>query len=259
MRPATFQHIGVTAQRSSKAPPNAIILERSDPGTGASAEATTFPVLGREARPKSDASRSRHGRLKELEFVNKELRHRLQNFIPLVMSMMKLTAERSQTLADFRDALEGRLRAIANVEAMRRTGLDRCSLEDLVRIELTPYARIDQFDVGGPWLGLRTDIAQSMSMIIHELTTNAVKHGGLSCPSGSVIVRWSVERCDLSHATLCFSWIERGGPPAAAQFSKRGFGTTILCDEGKAITGGTSKLKLSPDGLLYLLTTRFER
>ncbi len=192
-----------------------------------------------------------------LSLDNKELRHRLDNFVPLVLSIIKLTAESSATVAELCDALEGRLRAIANADVSTRMGVDHCSLEELVRLELSPYCRSNQFDLVGPLVGLRSGLAQSISIIIHELTTNAVKHGALSCPTGKVLVRWSIQPIDSTRASLCLQWLERDGPQATGS-CKRGFGTSILCDDGKAITGGTSTLGLSPEGLEYVLTTALD-
>lgn len=196
-------------------------------------------------------------RLEILELDNRELRHRLENFVPLVLSVIKLTAESSATVPEFRDALEGRLRAIANADAATRKGGDHCALEELLRLELSPYCRPSQFDLTGPSFGLPSEVAQSFSIIIHELTTNAVKHGALSCLAGRVTVRWWIESIDGTRASLRLEWLERGGPRATAG-CKRGFGTTILCDDGKAITGGPSTLELSPEGLKYVLTTDLE-
>ncbi len=196
-------------------------------------------------------------RLDTLQLDNKELHHRLENFVPLVLSVIKLTEESSTTVAEFREALEGRLRAIANAEATTRKGAQHCSLEELVRLELAPYCRSNQFDLIGPPLGLPSKIAHSFSIIIHELTTNAVKHGALSCPTGRVLVRWDVVSSNGAHASLSLEWLERDGPRVAGG-SKRGFGTTILCDEGKAITGGTATLVLAPEGLEYALITGLE-
>ena len=192
-----------------------------------------------------------------LSLDKKELRHRLDNFVPLVLSVIKLTAESSTTVTELCDALEGRLRAIANADVSTRKGVDHCSLEELVRLELSPYCRSNQFDVIGPTVGLRSGLAQSFSIIIHELTTNAVKHGALSCPTGKVLVRWSIQPIDSTRASLCLQWLERDGPQATGS-CKRGFGTSILCDDGKAITGGTSTLGLSPEGLEYVLTTALD-
>ncbi|WP_377847536.1 sensor histidine kinase [Bosea sp. UC22_33] len=192
-----------------------------------------------------------------LSLDNKEIQHRLDNFVPLVLSIIKLTAESSTTVAELCDALEGRLRAIANADVSTRKGVDHCSLEELVRLELSPYCRSNQFDLIGPSVGLRSGLAQSFSIIIHELTTNAVKYGALSCPEGKVLVRWSIQPIDSTHASLCLQWLERNGPQATGS-CKRGFGTSILCDDGKAITGGTSTLGLSPEGLEYVLTTALD-
>ena len=193
-------------------------------------------------------------RIASLELDNEELRHRLENFVPLVLSVIRMTAESSATVTSFRDALEGRLRAIANASSSSPKSGQGSSLDEIIRLELAPYCRANQYELNGPALRLPIEAAQSISMIVHELTTNAVKHGALSCRAGRVSVRWRIKSIGATGTKLCLIWLERNGP-GAKETCRRGFGTKILCDDGVAITGGRSTLLIRQEGLKYMLTT----
>ena len=203
-------------------------------------------------------------RLEALERENKELLHRLQNYPALVLSVISLTAESSQSVEHFRRALEGRIRAISVGTAIDREPDGNCSLERLVNAALAPFCRADQFTAVGPSVRLSRTRAEDFTIILHELATNAVKYGALSCcgalncPSGRVRVTWSVRKNGNAPARLRLQWLERGGPPVTPT-PRRGFGMTILCDRGKAITNDEARLVFEPAGLRYVVTTSLER
>jgi two-component sensor histidine kinase len=85
--------------------------------------------------------------------------------------------------------------------------------------------------------------AQNLSLALHELATNAVKHGALSRPDGKINIAWAV-RGPKGGCMLSFHWQERGGPPVVAP-TRRGFGTTLL----KA-TFGDVRFDYAPEGLM---------
>ncbi|WP_165923732.1 sensor histidine kinase [Bosea sp. BK604] len=203
-------------------------------------------------------------RLEALERENRELLHRLQNYPALVLSVISLTAESSESVEHFRGALEGRIRAISVGASIDREADGNCSLERLVKAALAPFCRADQFTAVGPSVRLLRTHAEDFTLILHELATNAVKHGALSnrgalnCPSGRVRVTWSVRTMKNAPARLRLQWLERGGP-AVNPTPRRGFGTTILCDGGKAITNDDARLIFEPAGLRYVVTTSLDR
>jgi two-component system CheB/CheR fusion protein len=75
--------------------------------------------------------------------------------------------------------------------------------------------------------------AQNFSLALHELATNALKHGALSCAGGNVSIVWTVAN-NGGGAALKFQWQERGGPPVLG-LSHRGFGTSLLESTFKTI------------------------
>jgi hypothetical protein len=103
----------------------------------------------------------------------------------------------------------------------RWTGAD---LHSLVMEELAPYraAETSRADISGPALVLEPKSAQTIAIVLHELTTNAVKYGALSVPSGRLRVEWS-----LGETQLVIRWSEADGPPVKPP-SREGFGTRVI-------------------------------
>jgi two-component sensor histidine kinase len=85
-------------------------------------------------------------------------------------------------------------------------------------------------------------------MALHELATNAVKHGGLSAPGGSVSVSWRLE--GGPGGTLRLRWAERGGPPVAGAPARRGFGSRVLDATIRGQLGGEAALSWEASGLV---------
>ena len=153
-----------------------------------------------------------------------EVDHRSKNLLALVQATVHFSA--ADTPAGIKAAIEGRIQALSNVHTLlansRWAGAD---LHKLVVDELKPYCLQDnsRASVDGPDLTLRPQTAQLMAMVLHELTTNAVKYGALSVPTGRVRVEWSLG----PNGKFVLRWIEMGGPPVTPP-TRRGFGTRVL-------------------------------
>jgi two-component sensor histidine kinase len=87
--------------------------------------------------------------------------------------------------------------------------------------------RPERFGVEGPPVELSADLAVPLGMALHELTSNAVRHGALSRPAGRVDVTWDVVE-DGASRRLRLEWRERGGPRPARAPEREGFGSTLL-------------------------------
>jgi two-component sensor histidine kinase len=88
--------------------------------------------------------------------------------------------------------------------------------------------------------------AQTYALIVHELATNAVKHGALSSANGRVLISWKIDD-GPSEPHLSFSWVERGGPPAVAPHAS-GFGTYVIA------LLGDPRLSFAADGFEYSMS-----
>jgi PAS domain S-box-containing protein len=152
-----------------------------------------------------------------------EVDHRAKNLLALVQAAVQLT--HADIVKDFKAAIEGRLQALSNAHSLiaqsRWTGAD---LHSLVMEELAPYraAETSRADISGPALVLEPKSAQTIAIVLHELTTNAVKYGALSVPSGRLRVEWS-----LGETQLVIRWSEADGPPVKPP-SREGFGTRVI-------------------------------
>jgi two-component sensor histidine kinase len=94
----------------------------------------------------------------------------------------------------------------------------------IVMGELGAFAA--QAQVAGPDLSLNDKAAQTMALLVHELATNASKHGAWSESEGTVAIRWNID-ANGAEPRVTFAWVEHGGPPAEPPAS-RGFGTTLM-------------------------------
>lgn len=102
--------------------------------------------------------------------------------------------------------------------------------------------------VDGPEVFLNPNAAQGFALVMHELATNAAKHGAMTTESGTVSVRWSLD-ANSSEPAVLFQWKERGGPPAAPP-KRKGFGTVLL-ERAVATTGEPPKFDYSQEGFTY--------
>ena len=65
----------------------------------------------------------------------------------------------------------------------------------------------------------------AMGMALHELATNAVRHGALSVPEGRLTVDWRIE--SGNQPKLRLTWTERDGP-VVGKPTRLGFGARLL-------------------------------
>jgi PAS domain S-box-containing protein len=160
----------------------------------------------------------------QITVLAREAEHRVKNILATVQATVHLT--QSDTPDGLKEAIEGRLQALANVHGLfvksRWTGAE---LGSLVEQELSPYARGGEtrLRIGGPTVLLDTNAAQAIAVALHELATNAAKYGALSAAEGHVQVEWSRE----SDGGLVLRWTETGGPPVRPP-TRQGFGTRVM-------------------------------
>ena len=192
---------------------------------------------------------------REAEQVRKlltyELDHRVKNTLAKAQAIAALTLRNSQSPEAFNAAFVARLQAMArNHELLARAGWIGVSLRDVVTDTLAPYADAgDRISAAGPKLMLGTTAATTLGMALHELVTNAAKHGALSTGTGRVTLNWGI---DGDFLDLC--WRESDGPPVQAP-TRRGFGLTLIEHSLAASSGGHVDLDFAPQGLVC--TIRF--
>jgi PAS domain S-box-containing protein len=176
-----------------------------------------------------------------------ELDHRVKNVLATVSAIVDQTQEASNTHADFVAALSHRIKSLANTHELLSQGQWRgVSLAEIVRREFAPYAT-NKTTIDGPSVTLKAEATQAVAMVLHELTTNAAKYGGLSARGGGVMLRWRWV-WNGSGARLAIEWQEVGGPHVASP-SRSGYGTSIVREVIPFELGGIVDLEFAADGV----------
>jgi PAS domain S-box-containing protein len=181
-----------------------------------------------------------------------ELDHRVKNILSTVSAVVSHTRRESTSVADFVEALDGRIGSIATThELLSSSRWQGLSLGELVRCELAPYAAGHNTEIDGPEVFLKPEAGQAMAMVLHELATNAAKHGALSTRNGRVAIRWDRQLNGHPHSRLVLEWQEIGGPPVVAT-NNPSYGTSTIRDLIPYEFGGTVDHVLAPDGATIL-------
>jgi two-component sensor histidine kinase len=179
------------------------------------------------ARAKEEAFEDSADRMRLLVH---EVDHRANNLMTVIQGLVSLSS--APTAAELKRVIEGRLHALAKAhKLMSETRWQGADLTRLVTEELTPFGlgSNDRIQAEGDNVALSAAAAQGMALALHELATNAVKHGALSNGVGEVRVSWSCE-----DGVLKLRWEERGGP-AVKKPGRSGTGLKVL---QRAFEGG---------------------
>ena len=184
------------------------------------------------------------------QLLIREVDHRAKNALAVVQAVLRLT--RASDQASFVAAVEGRVAALARAQTLltesRWSGAD---LRALLEGELAPFLATGALGASavldGPPVMLAPVITQPLSMSVHELATNAMKHGALSTAGGHVRVGWAVS--DQPRRRLLLTWEETGGPPVSGPPSRLGFGSRVLKTTVREQLNGTLELDWLDGGL----------
>jgi PAS domain S-box-containing protein len=179
-----------------------------------------------------------------------ELDHRVKNTLTLVLSISGRTAANAATVSEFQDAFSGRIQALAATHTqLLEKSWTTLELRDIVNSELAPYveAGADQVTIQGLNIAVIPRAAIAFGLVVHELTTNAVKYGALSQPGGRVVMR-AVGRKDGSGAFV-LEWRESGGPGVAPP-ARKGFGQTLIAHSFLYSPEGGAEFSFEPAGLV---------
>lgn len=178
-----------------------------------------------------------------------ELQHRVRNIMALIRSVTIRTGQRARTVAEFSELLSGRLLTLSRVQTLLTRAADSwVSIADIVRDEVSGHE--EQYQISGPETRISPKATEVLTLVVHELVTNAIKHGALSGATGRVEVRWAMFERNGA-AWLGLDWIESGGPHLASHEVRarhRGFGSELIEELIPYELGGHGELTLSPAG-----------
>jgi two-component system CheB/CheR fusion protein len=179
-----------------------------------------------------------------------ELQHRVRNVLGVVRSVARRTGSSSDNVEAYSRTLDGRITAMARTQNILTSApMARIDLKALVTAELTAQgARLDnQVSISGPVISLSGKAAESLTMGVHELATNAVKYGALSVPGGHISVSWQVKNPPKG-GMLVLTWRESG--VKVTRPDKRGFGSELIEHAIPYDMGGKGRLEFNGDGVI---------
>jgi two-component sensor histidine kinase len=198
----------------------------------------------------SMAARIARGEMLHGLLIN-ELNHRVKNTLATVQSVASQTFRSSVKTGDARRKFEARLSSLGRAHnILSEEKWESADVGEIVDSVLEPYATREagRLSVSGPPVRLAPSPALMLSMVLHELATNAAKYGALA--NGSrIVIDWR----SLAGKRLHLTWKETGGP-APQPVERKGFGT-MLIEEAfvSQVVGGSASLEYSPEGLVCTL------
>jgi len=181
------------------------------------------------------------------DLLMREVDHRARNMLTVIQSIVHLT--QASDMAGYKQIVGGRINALARAQgslASRRW--EGALVADVLNEELATVGKADAYQLDGPAILLAPEKVQPLSMVIHELATNAAKYGAFSTQAGQVRVVWAQEPGRVVRVI----WREAGGPPVQPP-SRRGFGSKLISDLAKQL-GGAAAFDWSSEGLAFEMT-----
>jgi two-component sensor histidine kinase len=179
----------------------------------------------------------------------RELSHRSKNMLAVVQAIARQTAQQAGSVAEFVDGFGQRLRALAGAQDLLvAENWAGAHLDDLIRSQVGHYAPDEgRVITEGPPVSLSPEATQTLALALHELATNAAKHGALSNDGGIVRVEWRVTGTPPDEV-IELDWRESGGPPVSPP-AQRGFGRIVIEFNVARSLNAEVRLDFEPEGV----------
>src|SRR5262245_26020846 len=183
------------------------------------------------------------------ELLIRELSHRVRNTLAIVQSMIGFTRRSATTLDEFEALLISRVHAMARAhDILMQTAGEGATLGAIIEAVVAPFGR-NRFMLRGPYVWLAPNPAVRFGLAIHELATNASKHGALTADAGQIEVRWTADKTTLPGLLNLF-WVESGGPEVSAP-AEGGLGATLVGSLLAPETESATRFDYLPSGLTF--------
>ncbi len=187
------------------------------------------------------------------EVLLAELQHRTRNLLAIVQATARQTLRGSASLEEFAREFESRLRAVSRAQGLlARAARETLDLGTLVEAELAAHGDDggEKVRVEGPPVELPRNAVQALALALHELATNAVKHGALGQPSGRLQVTWRVEDGEGRGRRVNLDWRESGvALPGGGQPARQGYGRELIERALPYQLGAETRLEFGGDGV----------
>ena len=185
-----------------------------------------------------------------------ETRHRMNNLLATVRALATQTAVEGRSGEEYRHAFLGRFEAVIRAENLALDASPEDDLSALIQQALGAAEPGRCRVVPGPPIRLKRSQVLPISLILHELVTNAWKYGALSRPEGVAHLTWNVEAV-AGKSVLNLAWREENGPPVISP-TRSGFGSRLIKHSAEQSLGGTAELRYEPTGLTFHLAAPME-
>ncbi len=189
----------------------------------------------------------------QIKLLLAEVNHRAKNMLATVQAIARRSAG-DGTVESFIDQFERRVASLAlNQDILVNRNWGEVPLTELVERQLAFVSEVaDRIEVQGPDISIKPRGAEIIGMALHELATNALKHGALSVPAGKVTILWKQVE---DGKALCIEWRERDGPPVAAP-TRKGFGTQLIDWVPRHGLDAEVSLEYHPEGVVWSFTSK---
>ncbi|ANT60829.1 hypothetical protein AYJ57_10925 [Salipiger sp. CCB-MM3] len=189
--------------------------------------------------------------------MSQEIDHRARNILAILRAVARLIS--AETVADYKAKLDDRIAALARIHGLlSQRKWDGLTLREVIEVEIATFGVAEgvRLSLSGPEVSLPAGDAQLLAMMIHEMSTNALKHGALGDPEGALEVDWSVRSED---GAVLLRWVEQSGlivPEEAQDDLPRGFGTVLLQRVVQDHFQGQIEQAIAPGQFSYAVTLR---
>lgn len=219
----------------SRLRPDRVVELRISPMQGSGIAVTLTDITDRK---RNEAAR---------DLLMQEVDHRARNMLAVVQSILRLT--QAGDIARYKQIVMGRIDTLARAQgslASRRW--EGALVSDVLADELATVGKAEAWRLTGPAVLLPPRHVQPFGMVVHELATNASKHGAFGAEAGEIQVDWTMDNANV----LQVVWRETGGPATGAP-NRQGFGSKLISDLVRQL-GGRTTFDWTSDGLRFELT-----
>jgi len=181
-----------------------------------------------------------------------ELNHRVKNTLATVQAIANQTARAASSPSEFIPSFLGRLQSLSSAHTLlTQANWQGADLANLIRSQVLVEDQPDErIRLVGPQITLNSKLTLHLALVLHELGTNARKHGALSADRGQVELSWAVK--NETTPSLQMQWKESGGPPLYVDHhTKKGFGTTLIHRSIQHGAGGAVDMRIDASGLTW--------
>ncbi|WP_018147616.1 HWE histidine kinase domain-containing protein [Henriciella marina] len=211
------------------------------------AEQLRVTLLEVVLRMSDEAHQDRERANERQELLIAELNHRVRNILNLIRGLVSQSAREATSIVELSNIIGGRVQALARAhDQLTEDNWAPASLHRLIRTETEAYLGLKaaRVKLEGPDVLLMPNAFSTLSLVLHELTTNSAKYGALADSEGQITIGTEA----TSDNELSLSWRESGGPAVQAP-TRQGFGTTIITKSIPHELGGAADLRYALTGL----------